>query len=278
MLFRHVPHIKSIGKSIFDPVWAAEFHAGPNTEVLHIFKGRFEFQTKDYSISCREGDTIYVPAQVMHRDVFPPGSYFETYVVHLDWEDEAEMLSEYHPTQLIPSDPDIRRDIRKGFERMYRDFQKDIPGCDDFMGVQMLWIISAMCRDMRSSSDASGIGHDEAGHSRRVMIMEEARRIIHERYDRSVTLESIAAELNISTFYLSRVFSRESGFTLSDYLTHLRLERAAEMLAEPRLNIGEIARAVGFQDSRYFSQVFKSHYGQSPKAYRDAIPVGSSRT
>lgn len=274
MLFRHIPLIKSIGKSIFDPVWASEFHAGDNTEILHIVKGKAEFLTEEYSISCREGDTIYVPSQLLHKDVFAPGSYFETYVVHMDWEDEEEFLKEYHPTQLIPTDPDTRRDIRKGFERMFRDHQKDIPGCDDFMGVQMLWIISAMCRDNLVEVSSA---REEAGHSRRVMIMEEARRIILERYNRSVTLETIAAELNISTFYLSRVFSRESGFTLSDYLIYVRLEKAAEMLAEPRLNISEIARAVGFKDSRYFSQVFKSHYGVSPKAYRDSIPVGSNR-
>lgn len=276
MLFAHVPHIKSIGKSIFDPVWAAKFHHGNDTEILHILKGQMTFETEEYCIECKPDDTVYVPAGVLHRDVFPPGSHFETYVVHLDWADEPELLRQFHPKTLTASDPEIRLDIRKGFERMYRDFQRGPEQYDDYIGVQMLWIIAAMCRGVRINSDDLHV-QDEAGHARRVQIMEEAKRIIHEKYNGSITLESLASELNISTYYLSRVFSRESGFTLSDYLTLVRLEEAARLLSEPRLNISEIARAVGFQSSRYFSQVFKSHYGHSPKSYRDSLPVGSKR-
>ena len=84
-------------------------------------------------------------------------------------------------------------------------------------------------------------------------------------------LDDIATHLGVSTYRLSHVFGQESDFTVSGYLTMLRMEKArAMLLAHSRCNVSEVARTVGYQDPHYFSRVFKKHYGQSPAKFRSS--------
>ena len=102
------------------------------------------------------------------------------------------------------------------------------------------------------------------GNKRRRALMLQARRYLAEHYSGPVCLEDIAHALNISTYYLSHVFSEENDFSLFTYLTTLRMERARELLQAGRLNVSEVARAVGYENSNYFSKVFRKHFARPP--------------
>ena len=67
-----------------------------------------------------------------------------------------------------------------------------------------------------------------------------------------MTLDGIARALNVSPFHLSHVFSEESFYPLFKYLSRLRMEKARALLAGGRLNVSEVARAVGYDDCNYF--------------------------
>src|SRR5690606_29042432 len=103
---------------------------------------------------------------------------------------------------------------------------------------------------------------------RRVQIMTQARSVINERFGQPLGLDDIADAINISPYYLSRVFSQEAGFTLSSYLHDVRMEKAASLLRNPRMAVSEVASSEGFRDAHYFARVFKSHYGSAPSTYR----------
>jgi two-component system response regulator YesN len=109
---------------------------------------------------------------------------------------------------------------------------------------------------------------EKASTLRRHQIMQQAKEMILRNFNRQISLDIIAETLDISSYYLSRIFSEESGFTLSHYLTQVRLEKAVELLEDPRRNVSEIAFKTGFKDSHYFSRVFKAHFGCAPKEYR----------
>lgn len=71
--------------------------------------------------------------------------------------------------------------------------------------------------------------------------------------------------------HLNRVFRRLLGLTPLQYLHRMRMERAAALLADGRLTIRAIAQQVCIDDPYYFSRMFRQHFGQSPKQYRDAL-------
>ncbi len=81
------------------------------------------------------------------------------------------------------------------------------------------------------------------------------------------TLETLGQEVGCSPFYLSRIFSREVGLTIPQFLRNLRMERAAELLRTGRYNVTEAATEVGYSSLSHFSKAFCETIGCCPVLY-----------
>jgi YesN/AraC family two-component response regulator len=86
--------------------------------------------------------------------------------------------------------------------------------------------------------------------------------------DSELSLTKIAHVFFVNASYLSRIFKRETGINLMDYLTKIRIEEAKILLKETDLMAYEIAEKVGIPDSSYFSTCFKKYAGLSVSDYR----------
>lgn len=80
---------------------------------------------------------------------------------------------------------------------------------------------------------------------------------------------SLAAAEGVSAPYLSTVFRRETGKTLSAYLRDKRMEQAAQLLAGTHLQVQSVALHCGILDVQYFSKLFRRQFGCTPKEYRE---------
>ena len=99
--------------------------------------------------------------------------------------------------------------------------------------------------------------------------LKQAIRYIDEHYQcEDISLNRVAKEVDLSPNYLSAVFSQEMSTTFVEYLTAKRMEKARELLRASDLRSGEIAAAVGYKDSHYFSFLFKKTQGCTPRDYR----------
>lgn len=87
----------------------------------------------------------------------------------------------------------------------------------------------------------------------------------------NLSLSSLASVQNISSGYLSTVFRRETGKTVTEYIIGERMKLAMHMLSTTRLQIQTVAVHCGIMDVQYFSKVFKKHTGKTPKEYRESI-------
>ncbi|MEZ4627511.1 MAG: AraC family transcriptional regulator [Eubacteriales bacterium] len=100
-------------------------------------------------------------------------------------------------------------------------------------------------------------------------LLKKAIAFIDESYpDESISLDKVAQRVNISPNYFSAMFSQEIGQTFVEYLTSKRISEAKRMLRQTEMRSSEIAYAVGFRDSHYFSFVFKKVTGSTPSEYR----------
>lgn len=86
-----------------------------------------------------------------------------------------------------------------------------------------------------------------------------------------LTVESLCQTFSCSRSYFSHTFKKQVGKSFREYLTDIRLEQAKRLLELSNLNVTEISDSVGFQDSNYFSVVFKKSMGLSPLAYRKKV-------
>lgn len=91
---------------------------------------------------------------------------------------------------------------------------------------------------------------------------------IDEHFDEELCLEGVAEHFEVSVSYLSPLFKKYTGMTFLKYLTSQRVKKAKLLLEQTPLKAGEIAEMIGYQDARYFSQVFKQWTGMTPSDYR----------
>jgi AraC-like DNA-binding protein len=77
-------------------------------------------------------------------------------------------------------------------------------------------------------------------------------------------LEEIAGVAGLSRTHFSRVFKKEMGVGVSEYVNQIRCERASDLLSRGGMNAAEVAEACGFSDHSYFTRVFKRITGKTP--------------
>jgi two-component system response regulator YesN len=95
-----------------------------------------------------------------------------------------------------------------------------------------------------------------------------AKRYIDEHYAENITLETMAKQIHMNSFYFSSFFKKQTGRNFKDYLNQVRMNRALALLITTPKKTYEIAEEVGFKDYRYFSDLFSRFYGKTPAAYR----------
>ncbi|MCL2628402.1 MAG: response regulator [Oscillospiraceae bacterium] len=117
----------------------------------------------------------------------------------------------------------------------------------------------------------------ERGYSEKVNpLVKKALRFISENYSTNLSLETVASAIAVNPSHLSRTFKKETGEVITDYINHIRIEKAKELLALTDMLVYEAAEAVGFNDPAYFSIVFKKNTGISPKDFKDGATATQS--
>ena len=125
----------------------------------------------------------------------------------------------------------------------------------------------------RKDEQAIILGVREMGESgedkKESSVISEAKLYILEHFSNpNFMLQDVAKAVNMSNSRFSTVFSQQSGQTFTEYLIHLRLNKAKELLRMTDTKNTQIASEVGYNDSHYFSYIFKKNTGITPTEYR----------
>jgi len=110
---------------------------------------------------------------------------------------------------------------------------------------------------------------DAAAGSKYSDIIVKAQEYIKNNYsDKDISLHTVAKEVSISPNHFSTIFSKETGETFISYITGVRIEQAKVLLKTTQLRTSDIGYEVGYNDTQYFSYVFKKQTGMTPKEFR----------
>ncbi len=102
-------------------------------------------------------------------------------------------------------------------------------------------------------------------------LIKEAMRYIRNEYMNNITLGDVAEHINLSRIYFSQLFKQKTGERYIDFLNKVRIEKSKEYLSFYDLKNYEVAEKVGFQDSGYFSRMFKKVVGKTPSEFQKGL-------
>ncbi len=107
---------------------------------------------------------------------------------------------------------------------------------------------------------------------------EAAKTFLARRLRDRVTLDEVARAVHASPFHLARLFQRQVGLPVHQYLTRLRLRAALERIAEGAEDLTAVALEFGFSSHSHFTQAFRREFGRTPSAARAALAEGDGAT
>ncbi|MCM3408398.1 response regulator [Metabacillus litoralis] len=103
-----------------------------------------------------------------------------------------------------------------------------------------------------------------------------AKKWIIKHLEQNITIQKIASQVYMNPTYFCEYFKNQTGETVLDFVTRARIEKARDLLVNTNLKIYDISEKVGYSDTKYFSKLFKKHYGETPSKYKEKVFLDQS--
>ena len=131
--------------------------------------------------------------------------------------------------------------------------------------------VLARAVEMLDMQNGTAGAHRDTGHAYTAEDLPEAiKEYLDQKYAEEVTLDGLSEHFYFTKEYLSRLFKKEYGCGIYEYVLQVRMNRAERLLSDPCVQIQQIADQLGYNDSNYFSKAFRTYTGLSPSDYREA--------
>ena len=121
----------------------------------------------------------------------------------------------------------------------------------------------------------AGISSSKA--SARIAVPEHLAETVAAKLDTMVyskiNIDEFCREMRYSKSYLSKIFLKNYGLTMVDYITDLKIKEAKKLIRENRNNISQVSDLLRFSTPFYFSRVFKKVTGMSPSQYKNSVKI-----
>ena len=168
----------------------------------------------------------------------------------------------------------MKRDIFKLCTSMKKEWESANPGRYFMLKAYLIQIICLIVREIleeKKGKAGEGCVFKSTG---KKYVVEQIMKYMEEHYPEKISLEHIATNMYLSSYYISKIFKSETGDTPINYLISLRMEKAREILdRNPEETVQKVAAAVGYEDAYHFSKAFKKYYGISPLYYKGRAKI-----
>lgn len=246
------------------------YHWHQCLEILYIEAGVGIVVVDNQQYTLRPGRIFIFPQGKLHKVTVEesPKNHYKRNILHID----ASVLATYfhafnefrHILENISAtdarafvyDLSERQDYIRGMFDVYALKYQAVSNKVEVMAVLLLNLFQLFSDDAFVRTAATG------------KISSQIMRLIERDFRRRVTLQDIADSLAISQSYASRVFRKETGGTIQEYLMIRRVKYACDLLENSELPVAEIAQRAGFNHVTYFIRCFKELMGCAPLRYK----------
>jgi AraC-like DNA-binding protein/mannose-6-phosphate isomerase-like protein (cupin superfamily) len=246
----------------------AKFHyrERPHGSDQHIFiyclEGRGEVTIKKHKYSIEAGEFFIVPPKTAHTYAADEIVPWTIYWIHFKGK-TADAINE-----LLRQKYNGHKGFKQYDEKTIRLFNEMYNQLERGYSMDHL-LYSNMCLFHFFATFIYTSTYTETGELNHKDIHDLAIDFLSKNLDKTLTLEEIAASVNLSASHFSFVFKQKTGFTPIEYFNHLKVQKACQYLLFTSLRIKEIAVELGIEDQFYFSRMFTKLMGISPNEYRE---------
>ena len=240
-------------------------HLHTHIEIIYILSGFCEVTVDGVAESMGEGDLcIAFPNQIhSYRNIIKPDAY--VFIISSELCNEfSNIFKNFVPKNSVfknaADNPVIKWAVNNIFESSvnYNEFaETEIRG-------STLVLLSELFRNME-------LKDNEAGDN---TLFKGIIDYCYKNYTQDISLESTAAALHVSNYYISRIFSKRLKISFKEYINSLRIQTACELLRKSDLSITEIASEVGYNTIRSFNRCFMNIKKMTPREYRSKAGSG----
>lgn len=103
------------------------------------------------------------------------------------------------------------------------------------------------------------------------ILINKALNYIYHTYCMPIKIDYICNMLNLDKCYFCKLFKKETGFTFTEYINILRIEKSKELLSNNELSLFDIAITIGYNNQSYYSKIFKKLNKKTPLEYRQTL-------
>lgn len=100
-------------------------------------------------------------------------------------------------------------------------------------------------------------------------VVQDIMRIIEDNYQSNLTIAEIATQVYLSQTYICLLFKQETGVTINEYITRVRMEKSKLLLTNTNAKLADVSYSIGYSEPSYFSKQFRKYTGMNPSEYRE---------
>lgn len=237
----------------------ADIHYHSFFEVYCLTDGKCDSFIDDKLYNLRPGDVVIIPPGTIHGTHYYSEKHGRILINFTFHYIPQILLEELSKDSYFYRCEDTVEEMKRVFLEIDKEYRNPDRYSEEAICALLSKLIIIIIRHVPKNNDIPVASN----------FIEEAVRYVQNNYKDSICLEDIAKSCGVSKVHLSRKFKEKIGIGLNEYIAIYRLKTAKELLlTRDKMSICEIAFDCGFNDSNYFSWLFKKTYGVTPSQYR----------
>ncbi len=227
--------------------------------VMFVCTGELSIMVDDKSYTFKSGQAIIIPPHTTYKYENLQEVCVEYCWVHFTGADAAELLSNARLTLKKPFSVLHKEKIINTFYGLFREYEHRDFLFDISTSARLISLCTLFARSATTYSE----------NKRKPGTLNKALKYISENYKNQIKIKELAEMEYISDGHFRVLFKEKTGTTPKNYINDYRLNSACSLLLQTNMSVKEIAAYVGFDDQLYFSRLFSSRFGISPKKFRN---------
>ena len=250
--------------TIQNPISMPFMHTHLDHELYYLMQGETCYFIGNKVFQVLDGAFVFIPRGVLHKTQFLSSKISDRILLQAEFEffsskqltNVVNILSK-RPVQYVKED-NIEL-IKEIFEKIENIVPIKTEHQNTLYNLYVAEILILLC-EYGITEPTSDNGIEDA-------LISSVQKYIGENYSKPITLSQMSEYFSVSEEHLSRKFKQKTGICISEFINYQRISYAADILKNEHISVTEVAERCGFNDSNYFSTVFKKVMGISPKQF-----------